>query len=241
MNEAQLKAEIVLQAEGFLNKKNINVKNLIETYADQKAFSYFREYINSSIEEKLKQLLERIYEFKKIYTNYGILLEDENFIDEIKTLKNIDEIIILAKLYYRGYIQNKRPTIGLVKLKEIELLIELDEIIENINEKTTEWTIHRGKFTGNPIEKRKNSNYKKYQRVAKFIAIFQVYLPFIVGTQRKACDLAGVNEASFSSWKNKKQNFDKFLEWQNIESISENEIEEIKNEIRNRLGITGFF
>lgn len=241
MNEAQLKAEIILQAEGFLNKKNINVKNLIETYADQKAFSYFREYINSSIEKKLKQLLDRIYEFKKTYNNYTILLEDENFIDEIKTLKNIDEIIILAKLYYRGYIQNKRPRIGMVKLKELELLIELDEIIENINEKTTEWTTHRGKFTGNPIEKRKNSNFKKYQRVAKFIAIFQVYLPFIVGAQRKACDLAGVNEASFSSWKNKKQNFEKFLEWQKIESIPENEIEEIKNEIRDRLGITGFF
>lgn len=241
MNEAKLKAEIIMQAEGFLNKKNINVRNLIETYADQKAFSYFREYINSSIEKKLKQLLDRINEFKRTYNNYTILLEDESFIDEIKRLKNIDEIIILAKLYYRGYIQNKRPSIGLVKLKELELLIELDEIIETINEKATEWTAHRGKFTGNSIEKRKNSNYKKYQRVAKFIVIFQVYLPFIVGAQRKACDLAGVNEASFSSWKNKKQNFDKFLEWQRMENIPGNEIEEIKNEIRDRLGITGFF
>lgn len=125
--------------------------------------------------------------------------------------------------------------------RRAELLDDLDEIEATIISKNTEWTAHTGKFRGNPIEKRKNSNLKKYQKVAKYIVVFESYLPFIVGIQRKACDLVGVNEASFSSWKNKKQNFEKVLEWQKNENLTEEELEDIKNEIRERLGITGNF
>jgi hypothetical protein len=115
-----------------------------------------------------------------------------------------------------------------------KVLKDLDEIIEMVAIEKKKWG--RSKmFTGNPIEKRKNSNLEKYKKVAQYMAVLEKYSTFLTGHQRKACELAGVNEASFSSWKNKRGNYEKFLEWR--KGIGQSTLDELTNELRRRLGI----
>ena len=115
-----------------------------------------------------------------------------------------------------------------------KLLLDLDEIIAKVIEEKVKWAKHKI-FSGNPIEKRKHGNLEKYKKVAQYMAVFEIYNTFLTGPQRKACELAGVNEASFSSWKNKKGNHNKFLEWK--KGIDEKSLKTLKLEIQRKLGI----
>lgn len=117
---------------------------------------------------------------------------------------------------------------------ENKLLRELDELAEKIILEKAKWDRHKV-FAGNPIEKRKTSNLQKYKTVAQYIVVLEKYLAFLTGHQKRACELAGVSEASFSSWKNKKENYDKFLKWKQ-ETNKETEDKFIR-EIRAKLGI----
>lgn len=123
----------------------------------------------------------------------------------------------------------------MARLEEYErLLRELDEITERVIEEKVKWAKNKI-FAGNPIEKRKNSNLEKYKKVAQYMAVLEKYLTFLPGHQRKACELAGVNEASFSSWKNKRGNYQKFLEWK--KGMDEKSMVALKLELQRKLGI----
>ena len=123
----------------------------------------------------------------------------------------------------------------MARLEEYErLLRELDEITERVIEEKVKWAKNKI-FAGNPIEKRKKSNLEKYKKVAQYMAALEKYLTFLPGHQRKACELAGVNEASFSSSKNKRGNYEKFLNWKM--GIDEASLNNVKLELQNRLGI----
>jgi len=123
----------------------------------------------------------------------------------------------------------------MARLEEyIRLLRELDEITEKVIEEKVKWAKNKI-FAGNPIEKRKHSNLEKYKKVAQYMAVLEKYLTFLPGHQRKACELAGVNEASFSSWKNKRGNYQKFLEWK--KGMDEKSMVALKLELQRKLGI----
>lgn len=117
---------------------------------------------------------------------------------------------------------------------ERKILADLDALAERIIKEKAKWDRNK-LFAGNPIEKRKSSNLEKYKMVAQYMVVLERYLSFLTGHQKRACELAGVNEASFSSWKNKRANFDKFLNWK--KEIDQRTEEKLKQELQTKLGI----
>lgn len=93
---------------------------------------------------------------------------------------------------------------------------------------------------GNYLENRKNGNFPKYNKVAKFIKILEDSYKHISGKQKRACEIAGCNSTSFSKWLNSKTkidkkmlNYNKYSTWQN--DITEEERKKLKIEIDNYL------
>lgn len=106
---------------------------------------------------------------------------------------------------------------------------------------------------GNALAKEKEKLYKqfrqgknldkekeiKYQKVAGLIKTFELYFQKIAGAQKKACEIANVNEFSFSAWLNRKNNEEKranhkkFLGW--VGDVSPTDFNNYKIEINRYL------
>jgi len=89
-------------------------------------------------------------------------------------------------------------------------------------------------FIGNKLQKRDPVRLNKYIKVAKLLKLMEDNFNYVSGSQKIACEIADCEPASFSKWKNaREENFDNILKWQS--DINEKERSELENEIEKHI------
>ena len=90
------------------------------------------------------------------------------------------------------------------------------------------------KFKGNSLQKRKGNRIQLYEKVSKTIKIIDTEFSYLSGIQKIACEMYGIEQTSYSNWKNRRKENQRMIdEW--TTKITEEESKELKSIIKNKL------
>lgn len=178
---------------------------------------------------------------KKGYKIDGLFVVFNNMISKIvySTFRNTIEYYIDSDIITQEDCDNVEKEIDYILDTLVEKFNELTELKKQ-NSITDEHNDFVKKFLGNPITKRRNGNLEKYRKVAYLIKIFNTDFKYVNGAQKRACEIAGCSEYSFSKWKNSSKkiskgisNNDIYFKWQN--ELPGDVVEKFKEEINKYL------